>query len=295
MMRVLITGSSGFLGRPTADLLRRTGWEVIESHALTDNLLDPESRARLVERAQATHLLHLAWYAVHGLFWTSPENDQWTQASTDLFKRFAQDGGKKIVVAGSCAEYSWPLRGGEPFHEESSPTEPSTRYGQAKLKSLRSLQAQAPGLGISFAWGRVFHLYGPREQPGRFVPSVIRPLLRGEKASLTSGEQVRDFLHVEDVARALVLGVESSLTGVFNIGSGEPKELREVAREIGQLVGRPDLLMLGDRKTATPEPERVLPNVSKLKAAGFNPRYTLHTGLKDALEWWKREEAPHVV
>ena len=57
-----------------------------------------------------THLLHLAWYAEPGLFWRSPENLRWVEASLRLLRAFAEHGGQRAVMAGSCAEYAWQPR-----------------------------------------------------------------------------------------------------------------------------------------------------------------------------------------
>ncbi len=75
------------------------------------------------------------------------------------------------------------------------------------------LEAAAPELAIELAWGRVFFLYGPGEAPGRLVASVARALLAGERAATGDGTQIRDFLHVDDVAGAFAALLDSDVTG----------------------------------------------------------------------------------
>src|SRR5207245_614301 len=82
-----------------------------------------------------------------------------------------------------------------------------------KLALASLLEAYAGQTGLSQAWARIFFLYGPREHPKRLVSSVIRSLLRGERARCSHGQQIRDYLHVEDAAGALVALLESEVTG----------------------------------------------------------------------------------
>src|SRR5579862_8460328 len=119
--RILVTGSSGFIGRQAVLALRsqlgraadeihtvqHTARQMSDSRNHTVNLMDPEQVGRLMERVKPTHLLHLAWYAEHGKFWASPLNLDWVSASLQLFQSFISHGGKRAVFAGTCAEYDW--------------------------------------------------------------------------------------------------------------------------------------------------------------------------------------------
>ena len=89
---------------------------------------------------------------------------------------------------------------GERCHEQRTPLRPATLYGAAK-HALHTVAARyAEQAGFELAWGRIFFVYGPGEPDGRLVPSVGRALLAGEPVPTTRGDQVRDFMHVEDVA-----------------------------------------------------------------------------------------------
>lgn len=97
---------------------------------------------------------------------------------------------------------------------------------------------------MSAAWGRIFHLFGPHEPPGRLVPAVVMALLKGEPARCTHGRQIRDFLHVEDVAAAFVALLTSDVRGTVNIGSGEPISLRHLVTRLAATVGAPQMVEL---------------------------------------------------
>ena len=116
---MLFRSASGNIGRRAVAALRDAGASVIttsrgrvdsggrEAIDFEADLLVTADREKLIGDAKATHLLHLAWYSDHGSFWTAPENIAWLSASADLLKRFADHGGRRAVVAGTCAEYDW--------------------------------------------------------------------------------------------------------------------------------------------------------------------------------------------
>lgn len=302
MRRVLVTGATGFVGRHCPAELAARGYEV---HAVTSREAGPGleapgvvwHRADLLGRGAAralvgavgpTHLLHLAWYAEPGKFWASAENFRWVSASLELFEAFAAAGGRRVVAAGTCAEYEW---GGEaPCVEGATPLRPATVYGACKHATRVVLEAFAAQRGLSAAWGRVFFLYGPHEHPARLVSSVTRSLLRGEPARCTHGRQVRDFLHAGDVGRAFVSLLDSDARGPVNVASGEPVALREVVSALGELTGRPELVELGAVEAPAGEPAVLVADATRLRAeAGWAPARTLRDGLAETVEWWRRE------
>lgn len=297
--RVLVTGASGFVGRQALPALLGRGHDVhavarrplaldgVRWHAA--DLLDPSAARRIVDAVRPTHLLHFAWYAEHGKFWTSPENRRWVDASVALARAFLDAGGTAIVAAGSCAEYD---AGAGECDEASTPIAPASEYGRCKHAAHEHIRALCRAAGRPCGWGRIFHLYGPHEHAARFVPTVIVSLLQGREAACTAGTQLRDFLHVEDVADAFATLLESGHDGPVNIGSGQPVTLADVGHRIAGLIGRPELLKLGARPMAADDPPVLVPRAGALaRQLAWQPRYTLDTGLQHAIAWWRRELA----
>lgn len=293
---MLVTGANGFIGRRTLPLLLERGFEVHAVHHRGErgqttgvewhraDLLVSEEVEPLIDLVGASHLLHLAWYAVPGLYWDAPENTSWLEASLRLVERFAASG-RRAVLAGTCAEYDWSFGY---CSEHVTPLRPTTLYGTSKHKLHGVAAALSERLGLSLAWARIFFVYGPGEDPDRLVPSVVRALLRGEAAPCSEGSQVRDFLHVDDAAWALVRLLESDVEGPVNIASGRPVELRELLLSIGAAVGAPELLEFGKMPFRPGEPPLLVADVRRLaNEVGWEERWTLQTGITETVEWWR--------
>lgn len=300
-MKVLITGATGFIGRHVLPLLVQNGWDIhaITSREMVDapsgnvnwhqvDLFNADKTARLVKRLAATHLLHLAWYTEPGKYWTAPINLDWVIASLSLLLAFQKCGGKRAVMAGTCAEYDWNFG----FCKEAvTPCVPASIYGQSKLHLYELCASYAAQINIGFAWGRVFYLYGPGELPQRLVPAIIRPLLVGEPAKCSHGLHMRDFLHVEDVAAAFVAMLQSEVSGAVNIGSGEPTQVKAVVSLLATLLGQSELVQFGAVQAAGSEPPLVLADNTRLiREVGWRPRYGLRDGLIATIKWWQEAE-----
>lgn len=295
-MRVLVTGANGLIGPYACRTLKSAGNEVmtcgrseimpgISDHHITGDLLDAAFRSSLLNETRPTKLIHLAWQTKHGHFWNAPDNPDWRLASIDLLNRFLDLGGTRAVLAGSCAEYDWLNVGvGEKLSEAASCV-PATLYGQEKLKLseyCNALNAQ----GASVAWGRLFLLCGPRENTARFVPSITRALLDDDEAKMSSGNQVRDFMHVEDAGNAFASILDSDFRGTLNVASGKGASLLSVANQLHQLIGR-GTLSPGSFPDRPDDPPYLMANTSILdQTIGFKPKHDLTSALDNCVKWW---------
>ncbi len=178
-----MTGATGFIGRNAPVELASRGYEV---HAVScseappairgvevwhrANLLEPEAAARFMELVKPTKLLHLAWYVEPGRFWQSSENVRWLEASLRLLRAFTEAGGRRAVMAGTCAEYDWSQSG---RRSEGSVLGPTTLYGISK-DALRVVSAAwCARHEVEFAWGRIFFL-SFRRSDGQYLPPSWR-------------------------------------------------------------------------------------------------------------------------
>jgi nucleoside-diphosphate-sugar epimerase len=306
-MRALVTGAGGFIGRWSAKELKRLGFEVhavvsprqasepLELAGTTVHALDLFDMARsgqLIEQIKPTHLLHLAWVGTPGVYWQSPDNQRWLDASKHLAERFHAAGGRRLVATGTCAEYDWTQAGicREAVTPRLDPEAPGvTPYQASKGRLHRFIDAYAKRTGVSCAWAHVFFQYGPYEYRDRLVSSVMISLLEGREALCSSGRQVRAFLHSADVGSAFAQLLASHVEGAVNVASGESLPVRDLVMKIGALAGRADLIRLGARSGGE-DPPLLTADVSRLTdEVGFSPAFTLDSGLADTFDWWRRE------
>ncbi len=302
MKRVLVTGASGFIGRHALAGLKRRGFEIqavaSKPHSekppsaagsgprwLVADLLDARRAEALLREFKPTHLLHFAWDVPHGAYWESTSNFDWVRASLDLLRTFREQGGRRAVLAGTCAEYDWSHGR---CSEASTPREPGTTYGRCKHALQLLAHAYAEQSGLSAAWGRIFFPYGPYERPERLIPSVIRSLLVGREAAVSHGSQVRDLMYVQDVADAFVALLDSEAQGAINVASGQPVTLKSVLERIADRLQGRHLVRFGAVPQAPNDVPLLVADVRRLnEEVGFAPGTSLEQGLEHTIEWWR--------
>jgi UDP-glucuronate decarboxylase len=307
---VLLTGSTGFVGRQTISFLLKKGYEV---HAISTqpsyphhpdiiwhkcnwhkcNLFHAQEITNLMQKIRPAYLLHFAWITTSGvavsspenLIWMeAPENLTWMEASIRLVRIFVENGGKRVVVAGSCSEYeSTPL-----CSEEENSFRATTFYGQCKRNLYITLENFARQMNFELAWGYIFYLYGPYERSNRFLPTVIRGILQKKEIPLTEGLQIRDFLHVREVAEGFVELLDSSIQGCFNIASGEGVSIRKMVEKVAEKMGGREWLKFGARSLSLFDPPELVANMNKLQSSIlWRPSIKLDRGLEEVIEWWR--------
>ncbi len=282
-MRVLLTGASGFIGRYVINQLVDAGIDAVvvgrsrpndyRGDFVEADLLQSEDYSDLVQRAGASHLIHLAWYAEHGQYWTSPLNLRWVEASVRLVEAFCAAGGQKVVTAGTCAEYDWSYGF---CRADVTPLSPATLYGTAKDATRRLLDAVCKAHQTQFAWGRIFVPYGKGEDSRRLIPSLI-DVFQGKRLPFgVNANAYRDFLHVQDVANGFVRLLLSDAQGNYNVASGQPTQIAEVVRSIAHAFhGDPRIVL--DLSTERPgEPEILFGDSQGLKALAWQPMYSIN-------------------
>jgi nucleoside-diphosphate-sugar epimerase len=272
--------SVAVLAPPKDPLLRlqdiRSSFEVI-----TGMLGDIDILQQALAEFQPEACIHLAWYAEPGQYLHSMENIQSLTASLALLNLLINVGCRQVVMAGTCAEYDTEFG----YLSERTPARPASLYAAAKLSCCLLGQQIAVQAKINFAWGRVFHPYGPQEDERRLVPAAICALMRGNAFPATQGEQVRDYIHVEDVANAFCVLTEKQANGVFNISSGLPVSIRQLLMTIGNLMGCVDLIQFGAQPYRDWEPPFICGNNSRLKNLGWKQDYSLIKGLSETIHW----------
>ena len=302
-MKVVVTGAGGFIGSNLTQVLLQTGNEVhaivrpssdpwrlahLRSHSSLYvagfDLKDTAGVRRYLDGIRPDLCVHLAWSPTPGRDLDGSANLGSLVASVSLLETLAAVRCRRVLMAGTCVEYDTDLG----YLSETSATKPRTFYAASKLALQVFTSRFARVGGLDYAWMRFFYLHGPYESRRRLVPSVILRLLRDEPAAVTGGQQVKDYLHVSDAVSAILAVATSELSGVVNIGSGQPVTVREIVERIGGILGRSHLLRIGALPYAEHDPMFVCANTGLLRnLTGWSPRFGLADGLADTVAWWR--------
>jgi len=309
MKRVLITGATGFIGRACIDALRQKDFEI---HAISSqpapqstpkiawyqvNLHDHLAVKELIADVRAGSLLHLAWYVKHGAYWSSDENLRWVASSLNLVEEFINNGGQRLVCAGTCAEYDWSERFcRKSLSEKTALINPSTVYGASKAGLSMIINALSKVRGVNSAWARIFAPYGPYEPQEKLIPNTIVSLLQKKVAICNNPDLQRDFIFVDDIAEIMARLVDSQLVGPINIASGQAVKLRQVVGSIASLLGTENLVEYKAHSRNEAEPPLLVGDIIRLKdELGYIGQTTLEEGLQKTIAWWKQNILNSVV
>jgi len=300
-MKILVTGASGFIGAAVCEELLAHGHEVAALVRDGEHWrLDPIRRSMLVIVADLARcaswqepvrefrpdsIAHLAWTGVRGADRDSPSqaaNIGWT---TDLLDICHRSGASTFLGVGSQAEYG-PK---QVAITEDDATNPTTQYGKAKLAAGRDIAKIAELRGMRHIWMRAFSIYGEGDHPHWLIPYLIGALLRGERPSLTAGEQLWDFLHIRDAAAAMRIALENpQAKGVYNLGSGYAPPLRRTIETIRDLIDPRAALGWGEIAYRPDQVMTLQADIARIKMLGWEPTITIAEGLARSVEWYRR-------
>lgn len=237
-MKVAVTGASGFVGRRVLTVLPEHGVEIVAVTRDASRLSGLSESVRIVEMDIARHssdcfeqmgcpdvLIHLAW---DGL----PNYKSLHHFETELprqylfLKSMIEAGLPSLVVTGTCFEYgmqSGPLKA-------DMLTKPNNPYGYAKDTLRNQLEFLKLVKSFNLIWARLFYMYGEGQPSTSLYPKLKEAVLRGDKVfNMSGGEQLRDYLPVDDVARQIVqLALAQCNTGTVNICAGQPISVRRL-------------------------------------------------------------------
>jgi nucleoside-diphosphate-sugar epimerase len=301
MKNVIVTGATSFIGvhiikeylknnctviavvRPNSKNLYR----LPKNNLLTVIEIGMENIKRLIEKIEIKKIdifYHLAWAGARVPYRddTILQNENYNCAinTMKVAKRLGCD---TFIGAGSQAEYGKCIG----KIDESYPAKPLTEYGKAKLKAYKTLRKVAEKNNIKFIWARIFSVYGIYDYKGTLVMSALVKMKRNESIQLTQCVQRWDFIYVEDLARAMYLLANTScMDGIYNIASGESRQLKEFVIDMKDICKSNSELQFG----AIPyNSESILsfePIVDKLKQnLGWSCNVNFKEGIKKILEF----------
>jgi GDP-L-fucose synthase len=305
--RIAVTGGAGFLGSNLVNHLRAVGCKnIFVPRRHQYDLTQPGDIEHFFAQARPEVLFHLA--AVVGGIGANSENPgrffyENAVMGIQLIEHARRNEVQKIVVAGTICSY--PKFTPVPFREEDLwngyPEETNAPYGIAKKALLVQCQAYRQQYGLNAIYLMPVNLYGPGDnfdvRSSHVIPALIRKCLeakhRGDRRLVCwgDGSPTREFIYVEDAARAFVLAAERyDAPEPVNIGSGSEIAIRDLANLIARLCEFEGEIVW-DPSKPNGQPRRRL-DASRAEALfGFRAQTALEAGLTKTIEWYRNRLA----
>jgi UDP-glucose 4-epimerase len=311
---VCVTGGAGFIGSELVSQLAGAGHRVIALDNLTNGrrenldgvlgaqvelvVADVRDTARVRPLLEGVEVVyHLACLGVrHSIHSPRENHDVNASATLGLLAAAREAGVSRFVAVSSSEVYGTALRA--PMDED-HPTRPTTVYGASKLAGECYARAYYSTWGFPTVVVRPFNAYGPRchheGDAGEVIPRfALRALAGRPLVVFGDGRQTRDFTHVSDAARGILLAgfAEDVLGETLNLGSGHEVSIVDLAREVRAAAGREDAPVVHD----APRPGdvgRLCADAGKARRLlGWEPRVGLREGLAGLCEWYRGRDVP---
>lgn len=270
--RILLTGGAGFIGSIVLKVLLYEGYFVrciircgskqsdFSKHRMvevveTDDLFLESPEWWAVQCKDIDAVIHMAWYTNTADYLISERNLTCHAGTVNLASGAIKSGVKRFVAIGTSYEYEMSSE----RLSTSSPLNPKNIYSISKSLTFLALSSFFNLYEINFLWCRLFDIIGEHDDSARLVPYIKKQIQNGLEVELTDGGSIRDFMHVEDVAKDIVSAtMKSNLNGAINICSGIPISVKQLALEIARENGAEDLLRFGAKKSNHSEPKSVV-------------------------------------
>ncbi|HEX2207641.1 MAG TPA: GDP-L-fucose synthase [Longimicrobium sp.] len=299
--RVLVTGGGGFLGSHVVERLQALGADPFVARRADFDLTRQAEVERLYAESRPRMVMHLA-AEVGGIGANRANPGRFFYANAVMGVMMIEEarraGVEKFVQVGTVCAYPKYTR--VPFREEEIwsgyPEETNAAYGIAKKALLVQLQAYRQQYGMNGIYLLPTNLYGPRDNfdpaTSHVIPALVRRMVEARREQLPTlpvwgtGNASREFLYVDDAARALLLAAEHyDGAEPVNLGIGNEIRIAELAGLIAQLVGYEGRLAF-DPTQPDGQPRRSLDTRRARELFGFRARVGIRDGLRHTVDWY---------
>lgn len=296
-MKILVTGSSGFLGKYTLNKLAqnqnlkilsitRSNTKYLYNNvtSVKEDLTNYKEISSVIKQFKPEGIVHLAWMGVYNSEHMSKLQEHNFFIIENLLQSIDPNDVKFFIGLGSQAEYG---RYSVPI-EETFKEDPLTIYGKVKLKSGKFVEDFCLNKGIRYLWLRLFSSFGFGDNPSWLIPYTIECLLSNKAPKLTLGTQLWDYLYVEDIAEAIKEFIFEDFSGVYNLGSGKVNSIRSIVTEIKHLTKSEIDLNFGEIPFKNHQIHHLQADMRKLfSCSQWRPNYSVFSGLKETINKYK--------
>ena len=287
--KVLVTGATGLIGKELIEPLKEAGFDIFAItidknnhnngvHWIEGNLFDENFIKITIENIKPEYLLNMAWCTT-GDYLSSDINYKFLDAGKNLLKYFKGNGGKRAVFAGTCFEYKFK---NEPLKETDELDSEKTVYTSCKNKLHNFAKDFCKQNNISFAYGRIFYVYGKNEAKTRLTGMIVDKLSHDEQVVIKSGNLYKDYMYAKDIAGAFVALLDSDVEDSVNICTGQAISIKDFALEIGMQMKKEKLVVFKDEPSNQP-PIIVGDNSILIDEVKYKIRYDLKNGVREIL------------
>jgi nucleoside-diphosphate-sugar epimerase len=253
LKKVIITGANGLIGHAIIDKIYTTYeiYAVVSGrnpvdfpksvHIIKANLLDSKDREYIMTQIKPEIFLHYAWDVQDVDFEASENNIIWTEVSLHLLRCFVANAGRRMIFAGSGAEYGTVNE--KRVENIVFPYVKLSLYGETKLAFADIMKNYCSAHGVEFVDARYFSVYGENDKRVyAVIPNTIISLLNNKPVVCKYPDNVWDYIYIEDAVNVSIKLIESAYCGSVNICSGIPHRMEDVFRVIAQKLDKEGLV-----------------------------------------------------
>lgn len=280
-MKIMVTGGSGFIGSHLikklidnkVDFISISRTKSKKRYIHFADIFNLESIKKVISNYKPNVLIHFAWDVTHGKFWNDPINNDYYESSIKIFKVFLEQGGQKIIFAGSSAEYN--VSNKKVSEEVKVNYEKLTSYGLNKRKVYDWLSSNTN----NYICIRIFGIFGKGDNKNKFLPYLINCIQNNLTPVIDNEKFVTDYIYVEDLAHIIYSMINKNFVGALNIGSSEPVSNKALYLKLKDILNNKKPKNYVDKVFST---SSRIPDCTKLNNLGF--RNDFENGIKHFLK-----------
>ena len=300
--KILVTGAAGMVGSHVVDALKAQGRSVVGVGRKECDLRDADMTHRMFAMIKPTHVFHSA-ACVYGIIGNMNNPGQSflenIQINTNVIEAARKSGVKKVTAMGTGCVYPYPpirtpLVEDDIFMGRPHPSEAG--YAHAKLAMLAQLETYGHRAEMDWAYIVSCNLFGPRDKfdpvNGHVVPSLVRKFFEAKRDNTEvtvwgDGSARRDFIYIKDAARAVTMVMDKA-HGALNFGTDSVWRIGDIIKELAEISGVGMGRVVWDKTKPNGVDYRGY-DLTRLKALGFEPKYSISEGLQKTWLWYSHE------